>query len=257
MAMLPAGAGRAEQVRRPARARPRRRPRRTRRRRSSGCSGRTVMPGVFMSTSSRLMPLCFGASGSVRQSRKHQSAMSAWLVHTFWPLTTYSSPWRSPRRAQRRRGRTRRRARRSPDTSSSLAGHHRAAGSAARCASRAVLQHRRADQVDVGLRRAGGARRPGRAPARRTSARSRSRRGRRARAATRWRPSRRRRACAATRARSRIHIGSSTRVQQWSRRHAAGQVALEPGARLVGEGQLGGGEREVHARRNLAERPVD
>ncbi len=29
-------------------------------------SGRTSIPGVSMSTISRLMPLCFGASGSVR-----------------------------------------------------------------------------------------------------------------------------------------------------------------------------------------------
>ena len=47
----------------------------------SGCSGltisasgRTVTPGVAMSTSTTLIPLCFGASGSVRQNRKQKSA---------------------------------------------------------------------------------------------------------------------------------------------------------------------------------------
>src|SRR5439155_711524 len=39
--------------------------------------GRTVMPGLLMSTRSRLIPWCFGAAGSVRQRRKHQSATSA------------------------------------------------------------------------------------------------------------------------------------------------------------------------------------
>jgi hypothetical protein len=46
------------------------------------------MPGVFMSTSRKLMPLCLAALGSVRTSRKHQSATWAMLVHTFWPFTT-------------------------------------------------------------------------------------------------------------------------------------------------------------------------
>ena len=32
------------------------------------------------------MPLCLGASRSVRASTKHQSAQCAWLVHTFWPV---------------------------------------------------------------------------------------------------------------------------------------------------------------------------
>ena len=34
------------------------------------------------------MPLCLGASGSVRASSIIQSAMWASDVHTFWPLTT-------------------------------------------------------------------------------------------------------------------------------------------------------------------------
>ena len=37
-------------------------------------SGRTVMPGVSIGTSRMLMPLCLGASGSVRQNRKQKSA---------------------------------------------------------------------------------------------------------------------------------------------------------------------------------------
>ena len=50
------------------------------------------MPGVVMSMISALMPLCFGASGSVRTKQRHQSAWWAPEVHTFWPLTTKSSP---------------------------------------------------------------------------------------------------------------------------------------------------------------------
>ena len=38
------------------------------------------------------MPLCFGASGSVRASRKMKSASCACVVQTFWPLMTHSSP---------------------------------------------------------------------------------------------------------------------------------------------------------------------
>ena len=43
------------------------------------------------------MPRCFGASGSVRASRNMKSASWAWLVHTFWPLMTHSSPSRTAR----------------------------------------------------------------------------------------------------------------------------------------------------------------
>ena len=38
------------------------------------------------------MPLCLGASGSVRASRMPHSARWAAEVHTFWPVTTHSSP---------------------------------------------------------------------------------------------------------------------------------------------------------------------
>ena len=41
---------------------------------------------------SALRPLCFGASGSVRTKVKMMSASWAPDVHTFWPLTTNSSP---------------------------------------------------------------------------------------------------------------------------------------------------------------------
>ena len=58
---------------------------------SSG-NGRRSTPGVVMSMISALMPLCFGASGSVRTKHRHQSAWCAPDVHTFWPFTTNSSP---------------------------------------------------------------------------------------------------------------------------------------------------------------------
>ena len=54
--------------------------------------GRTVMPGVFMSASRKLMPSCFFAALSVRTSRKMCVASWARVVQVFWPLTTKSSP---------------------------------------------------------------------------------------------------------------------------------------------------------------------
>ena len=39
--------------------------------------GRVVTPGVLMSNSTKLMPRCLGASGSVRTRQKIQSALSA------------------------------------------------------------------------------------------------------------------------------------------------------------------------------------
>ena len=41
------------------------------------------------------MPLCFGASGSVRTNVSSTSASCAPEVHTFWPLTTKWSPSRT------------------------------------------------------------------------------------------------------------------------------------------------------------------
>jgi hypothetical protein len=42
-----------------------------------------VMPGVFMSTRMKVMPLCLAALGSVRTRKKPQSATCAMLVQTF------------------------------------------------------------------------------------------------------------------------------------------------------------------------------
>ena len=51
--------------------------------------GRTVIPGVFMSTSRNEMPSCrLRAFGSVRTRTKHQSALCAVEVQIFWPFTT-------------------------------------------------------------------------------------------------------------------------------------------------------------------------
>jgi len=47
--------------------------------------GRTVTPLDFISTTKRLMPLCFGAAGSVRAASQPQSATWAALVHIFCP----------------------------------------------------------------------------------------------------------------------------------------------------------------------------
>jgi hypothetical protein len=55
-------------------------------------SGFTVTPGAFMSSRKYVMPLCFGASGSVRARSIIQSAMCASDVHTFWPLMIQCSP---------------------------------------------------------------------------------------------------------------------------------------------------------------------
>ena len=52
----------------------------------SSRSGRTSMPGVAMSTRKQPMPSCLGASGSVRARQMAQSASSAMVVHTFWPV---------------------------------------------------------------------------------------------------------------------------------------------------------------------------
>ena len=59
--------------------------------------GRISMPGVSMGNITQVMPLCLGASGSVRISSSHQSAIWANVVQIFWPVMTYSSPSRMPR----------------------------------------------------------------------------------------------------------------------------------------------------------------
>src|SRR6185312_12652253 len=43
------------------------------------------------------MPLCLGASKSVRTSNRQYSAWAALDDHTFWPLTMYLSPTSSAR----------------------------------------------------------------------------------------------------------------------------------------------------------------
>ncbi len=59
--------------------------------------GRVVTPGVSMSNSRKLMPVCFCAEKSVRTRQKIQSALSAYEVQIFWPLTTKWSPRSSAR----------------------------------------------------------------------------------------------------------------------------------------------------------------
>ena len=49
------------------------------------------------------MPLRLGASGSVRASSTPKSERWAHVVHTFWPVTTQSSPSRSARVASEAR----------------------------------------------------------------------------------------------------------------------------------------------------------
>ena len=53
--------------------------------------------GSRMSTMKKVIPRCFGASGSVRAIRMPKSACWALEVQTFWPSTTHSSPSRTAR----------------------------------------------------------------------------------------------------------------------------------------------------------------
>ena len=55
-------------------------------------NGRRTRPGVSVSTISAEMPLCLGASGSVRTKASSTSASWAPEVQTFWPLTMNRSP---------------------------------------------------------------------------------------------------------------------------------------------------------------------
>jgi hypothetical protein len=63
-------------------------------------SGRTSTPGACMSMTKYVSPLCFGASGSVRATRRPHRAWWAMVVQTFWPLTIHSSPSRTARVAR-------------------------------------------------------------------------------------------------------------------------------------------------------------
>ena len=60
-------------------------------------SGRMSMPGLVMSTRKKVIPRCFGTSGSVRARRMAQSLCWASEVHTFCPFTTQVSPSGSAR----------------------------------------------------------------------------------------------------------------------------------------------------------------
>ncbi len=60
-------------------------------------SGRTPTSSCCMSIRKYVSPLCFGASGSVRATSMHHFAWWAIVVHTFWPVTTHSSPCRTAR----------------------------------------------------------------------------------------------------------------------------------------------------------------
>ncbi len=58
-------------------------------------SGRTVMPGLFMSTKNALMPFEPLPGPSERASTMQRAAWWAQLVQSFWPRMTHSSPSRS------------------------------------------------------------------------------------------------------------------------------------------------------------------
>ncbi len=60
-------------------------------------SGCTVMPGRSMGTIIIEMPLCLGASGSVRTATQLWLAVCAPVFQIFCPLMTHSSPSRAAR----------------------------------------------------------------------------------------------------------------------------------------------------------------
>src|SRR6202034_3479618 len=51
-------------------------------------SGRIRMPGELISIRKEVIPLCFGASGSVRARHTPHCALCADDVHTFWPVNS-------------------------------------------------------------------------------------------------------------------------------------------------------------------------
>ena len=53
--------------------------------------GRTVIPGLSMSTNSAVIPRCADSASPVRVRSTHRGAYWARLVHTFWPLTRQPS----------------------------------------------------------------------------------------------------------------------------------------------------------------------
>ena len=56
-----------------------------------------VNPGVFRSIRKRLIPLCLGASGSVRAAAQYQSEKWADVVKRFCPFNRQPSPSRTAR----------------------------------------------------------------------------------------------------------------------------------------------------------------
>ena len=66
-------------------------------RQSIATMGRTLISGSCISITMKVMPRCFGASGSVRNMPNSQLDLWAEEVHIFWPLITYSSPSRMAR----------------------------------------------------------------------------------------------------------------------------------------------------------------
>ena len=51
-------------------------------------NGRTVIPGVSMSTKNAVMPRCRDSAEPVRVSSTQRDAYCERLVHSFWPFTT-------------------------------------------------------------------------------------------------------------------------------------------------------------------------
>ena len=193
------------------------------------------------------MPLCFGASGSVRTKHRHQSAWCAPEVHTFWPFTTKSSPSSTARVDRDSRGRCRRRG-------SLIPRHHEISARSVGTQEPLLLLGR-----PVVLDRRGDDAEPLRVEAARDLALRHllevdhlldraSRCGRRARAASPGRASRRRTACAATR---RAHVGQvgarllAARAAAPARR----QVLVEP------RDELGAGT-PLRLRRTAVARPA-
>ncbi len=60
-------------------------------------SGLISTVGSCMSTTNAVSPACLTASGAVRTTSSPHLERWASVVHTFWPLTTHSSPSLTPR----------------------------------------------------------------------------------------------------------------------------------------------------------------
>ncbi len=199
------------------------------------------------------MPLCFGASRSVRQSTKHHCAQCASDVHTFWPVMTHSSPSSSARvcdvgevGAGVGLG-----VALAPDLGARAGCRAGTGASARRCRSarssgRAALRRRC---------RPGPAHRRARTPRRRSPARAATRRGRRTPPASQPDP-----AAAAELLLPRPGAPRSTRARRRGRRgpRTAANASLEPigepRARLGAEALVLGGEAQVQDRHGTSAR---